>query len=78
MVYIIRYGATYQLFHSEEKALAFFTSKLKEDWGDCIKYSCPKGEFYDDRGFTLKECLKYKDAVINKVHYQMIPCLFVD
>lgn len=78
MVYIVIHAGILDAFHDKAKAEAWFKSQLITAWDECIKFSCPKGEFYDDRLFTFDKCLDLKDAVINGKHYAMMPVLYLD
>lgn len=53
-------------------ARSLYKKGLKDHWEECIKYSCPRKEFYDDNYRTLATCLKEGHARINKHEYKII------
>ena len=65
MVYLVADGIDMKVFESETKARERYEHIVKEKWGDCIKFSCPKGEFYDDYHRTLRVALLEQYTSIN-------------
>lgn len=78
IIYIVSYGKCIDAFKDEMKAKTHFKKVLQEAWQDCIKFSCPAGEFYDDNYMSFQACLHAKHAMINGKCYDLKMCLLCD
>lgn len=65
MIYLVADGIDMKAFENETKARERYEHIVKTKWEDCIKFSCPKNEFYDDYGRTLRNALLEQYTMIN-------------
>lgn len=72
MTYVVIAGSDFWLFSKLKDARKQLAHEIKEHWEECIKYSCPKKEFYDDSYRTLSQCLHDEMAIINHKEYKLI------
>ena len=78
IIYIVNHGISTDAFKDEMKAKTHFKKVLQDAWQDCIKFSCPRGEFYDDNYMSFNECLHHRQALINGKRYELKMCLLCD
>lgn len=72
VTYVVVAGTEIYIYSKLAAAREKLAHEVKEHWEECIKYSCPKKEFYDDNYRTLAACLKEGHARINKHEYKII------
>lgn len=72
MTYVVAAGSEIYIYSKLAAARKRLAHEIKEHWEECIKYSCPKKEFYDDTYRTLSQCLHDELAVINHREYKLI------
>lgn len=65
MIYLVANGIDMKAFESETKARERYEHIVKTKWEDCIKFSCPKNEFYDDYHHPLRVALLEHYTMIN-------------
>lgn len=56
-IYLVTCGIEDFAFTNERDAREKYNHLVKKSWERCIKFSCPKGEFYDDYGRTLDKAI---------------------
>lgn len=78
LIYLVADGVDMHAYTREEQARTEYERIVKEKWEDCIKYSCPKGEFYDDYGRTLRSALLEHYTMINERTIIMRPVVLVE
>lgn len=66
LIYLVADGIDIHAYTSEEQARKEYEHIVKDSWESCIKFSCPKGEFYDDYGRTLRKALLEHYTMINR------------
>lgn len=64
-IYLVADGIDMKAYESETKARERYEHIVKTKWEDCIKFSCPKNESYDDYGCTLRNALLEHYTMIN-------------
>lgn len=65
LIYLVANGIDMHAYTSEEQACMEYEHIVKDAWESCIKFSCPKNEFYDDYGRTLRSALLEHYTMIN-------------
>lgn len=65
LIYLVANGIDMHAYTSEEQACMKYEHIVKDAWESCIKFSCPKNEFYDDYGRTLRTALLEHYTMIN-------------
>lgn len=65
LIYLVANGIDMHAYTSEEQACMEYEHIVKDAWKSCIKFSCPKNEFYDDYGRTLRSALLEHYTMIN-------------
>lgn len=65
LIYLVTDGIDMHAYDKEETARMKYEHIIKDAWKNCIKFSCPKGEFYDDYGRALKVAIREHYTMIN-------------
>ena len=78
LMYLVANGIDMHAYTSEEQACMEYEHIVKDAWENCIKFSCPKNEFYDDYGRTLRSALLEHYTMINGRTIIMRPVVLVE
>ncbi len=78
LIYLVANGIDMHAYDTEARARMEYEHIVKTKWEDCIKYSCPKGEFYDDYGRTLRSALLEHYTTINGRTIIMRPVVMIE
>lgn len=65
LIYLVADGIDMHAYENEEQARMEYEHIVKGKWEDCIKFSCPKNEFYDDYHHSLRVALLEHYTMIN-------------
>lgn len=77
LIYLVANGIDMHAYDKEETARMKYEHIVKEKWENCIKFSCPKNEFYDDYGRTLRSALLEHYTMINGRTIIMRPVVMI-
>lgn len=78
LIYLVADGIDMHAYTSEEQARTEYEHIVKGKWESCIKFSCPKNEFYDDYGRTLRKALLEHYTMINGRTIIMRPVMLIE
>lgn len=78
LIYLVANGIDMHAYDTESRARMEYEHIVKDAWESCIKFSCPKNEFYDDYGRTLRKALLEHYTMINGRTIIMRPVVLVE
>ena len=78
LIYLVADGIDMHAYTREEQTCTEYEHIVKDAWESCIKFSCPKNEFYDDYGRTLRSALLEHYTTINGRTIIMRPVMLVE
>lgn len=78
LIYLVANGIDMHAYDTESRARMEYEHIVKTKWENCIKYSCPKGEFYDDYGRNLRSALLEHYTMINGCNIIMRPVVLME
>lgn len=78
LIYLVANGIDMHAYNTESRARIEYEYIVKGEWENCIKFSCPKNEFYDDYGRTLKVAIREHYTMINGRTIIMRPVVMIE